>query len=132
MAGKALYPVFCKCLFITIALVLTSCDSGNNVVGHDLDDVVDTSKLPQQHIPQQEKNIFYFGFDLRASPQEDARQYLSFLHYLEKKTGYKFKLRFNGKGHSIIDELGQNKIQFASIGAESFIRAHYKYGGYPW
>jgi len=133
MAGKALSPFFYKFLFIAIALILSlaSCDSDNNVVEHDLDDLVDVNQLSKQHISQQEKNVFYFGFDLRASPQEDARQYLPFLHYLEKKTGYKFKLRFSGKGHSIIDELGQNNIQFASIGAKSFIRAHYKYGVIP-
>ena len=32
------------------------------------------------------KKIFHFGFDLRAGPLEDARQYLPFLDYLRRST----------------------------------------------
>ncbi|MCW9004264.1 MAG: phosphate/phosphite/phosphonate ABC transporter substrate-binding protein [Gammaproteobacteria bacterium] len=78
---------------------------------------------------QKEKSdIYYFGFDLRSSPQEDSRQYLPFLSYLEKSTGYQFELRFTPKKSSIIDELGQGNVHFAALGAVSYIKAHEKYG----
>ena len=67
---------------------------------------------------------FHFGFDLRSGPLEDARQYLPFLNYLSRATGYDFKLRFTSKSSSIIDDLGTGKVHFAAVGAVSFIKAH--------
>ncbi len=75
-----------------------------------------------------EESVFYFGFDLRASPQEDARQYLPFIDYLSRVTGYKFELRFTPKNSSIVDDLGKGKVHFAAIGAVSFIKASETYG----
>jgi len=71
---------------------------------------------------------FYFGFDLRGSPQEDARQYLPFLDYLSRATGYEFKLRFPSKHSTVADDLGAGKTDFAAVGAVSFIQAQYRYG----
>lgn len=76
----------------------------------------------------QDHGAYYFGFDLRASPQEDARQYLPFLAYLKRATGYDFELRFTAKGEDIIDDLGSDKVQFAAIGAVGFIEANRRYG----
>ena len=76
-------------------------------------------------------NVLVFGFDLRSSPQEDARQYLPFLKYLEKTTGYKFKLRFTPEDGKIVDDLGKGVVQLAAIGATSYIQAHEKYGVVP-
>jgi len=73
-------------------------------------------------------NVFYFGFDLRASPQEDAAQYIPFLKYLESVTGYMFKLHFTPKSSSTTKELGLDKTQFAAMGATSFLEAQDKYG----
>jgi len=64
---------------------------------------------------------------LRHSPQEDVAQYLPFLNYLEQTTGYHFKLHFTPKNTSIIEELGENKVQFALMGAKSFIQAQIEY-----
>ncbi len=74
------------------------------------------------------EKTFYFGFDLRAGPLEDARQYLPFLGYLNRATGYDFRLRFTPKSSSIIDGLGSGKVDFAALGAVSFIQAREKYG----
>jgi len=76
---------------------------------------------------QQHQNTYYFGFDLRASPQEDAAQYLPFLTYLEEATGYHFKLHFTPKNSSVADELGQNVTQFSAMGATSFLYAQSRY-----
>ena len=113
-------------------LTLSSCDSDLNKTVVDLDDrVSDSELLDQSQNQKKEKNKYktlYFGFDLRSSPQEDSRQYIPFLRYLEKATGYKFELRFTPQGSSIIDEIGMGKVHFASVGAVSYIKGHEKYG----
>lgn len=115
------------------SLLVISCDSHNDIplLNMDIEDRLTNSELEeiqnkqlQAHIP----NTYYFGFDLRASPQEDAAQYVPFLKYLEDATGYHFKLHFTAKGHSLADELGQNRVQFASMGAISFLQAQTRYG----
>ena len=73
-------------------------------------------------------HIYYFGFDLRSSPQEDAKQYLPFMDYLTRTTGYTFKLKLTSQNSNIIDDLGTGAVQFASIGATSYITSHQKYG----
>lgn len=71
----------------------------------------------------QQPRIYSFGFDPRSSPQEDARQYLPFLKYLESATGYRFQLRFTQKGADITDTLGRGELDFAALGATSYIHA---------
>ena len=126
--------VFClviRSTFLLIVLLLASCDDGSTLAEHDLDDLVDVSHESKLNSTPREKNVYTFGFDLRSSPQEDARQYLPFLHYLESKTGYKFKLSFTPKNSSIIESLGTNQVQFAAVGADTFLRANQKYGVVP-
>jgi phosphonate transport system substrate-binding protein len=83
--------------------------------------------LQIQHNRTVDSDIYYFGFDLRASPQEDAAQYLPFLKYLSDKTGYKFQLHFSPKNSSAADQLGENITQFAAMGASSFLYAQSHY-----
>ncbi len=82
----------------------------------------------KEHARKQDDGTLWFGFDLRSSPQEDARQYLPFLKYLSEATGYRFELYFIPKGENIVDTLGRGKVQFAAIGADTYIQAHAKYG----
>ncbi|MDH5324946.1 MAG: phosphate/phosphite/phosphonate ABC transporter substrate-binding protein [Gammaproteobacteria bacterium] len=74
-----------------------------------------------------DKPVFYFGFDLRSAPQEDAKQYIPFLKYLNKTTEHRFELRFTGKGKNIVDQLGKGEHHFAALGATSYILAREKY-----
>lgn len=127
---------FIKKLFINSSLIclaslLASCDSDTNTKQYNLDDKVQDASLLSNNNRHKSRNILNFGFDLRASPQEDARQYLPFLAYLEKETGYKFKLHFTPKNTDIVNQVGQNHIQFAALGAVSFLRAYQKYGVIP-
>jgi phosphonate transport system substrate-binding protein len=112
-------------------LLLLSCD--NDKMQVNTDRVLSDDQLRDVRISTGRKSPggFIFGFDLRATPEEDARQYLPFLKYLEKKTGYKFRLRFTPVDGKIVDDLGQGKVHFAAIGAISFIRAHEKYQVVP-
>ncbi len=76
-------------------------------------------------------DALYFGFDLRGSLQEDAKQYLPFLDYLEKATGLTFELRFTPQNSTIVDELCQGLVQFGAIGADTYLAAHAKCGAVP-
>lgn len=124
--GHVKYPRFSLTLFL--AFILSACDSSTNTAVIDLSDRINESQLPAHSPLINDENTLVFGFDLRASPQEDARQYLPFLHYLEQATGYKFKLQFTPQDKSIVDELGTGHIHLAAIGADTYIQAHEKYG----
>jgi len=115
-------------LSVVLICLIMSCDSESNKAIVDLNDRVSDKELKAQEQQVQNHSALYFGFDLRASPQEDSRQYLPFLRYLEKSTGYKFELRFTPKNSSIIDELGTGKVHFGAVGAVSYIQGHEKYG----
>ena len=56
---------------------------------------------------------------------------LEFLAYLQKETGYKFKLHFTPKSTDISDSVGQNHVQFAALGAVSYLKSRAKYGVIP-
>ncbi|WP_126454146.1 phosphate/phosphite/phosphonate ABC transporter substrate-binding protein [Sulfuriflexus mobilis] len=121
---------------LLLSLALISCDTSDNLPVIHVDSqerLPDTALQKEQaqqdkDIRQAQDKIFYFGFDLRRSPQEDAAQYLPFLKYLEAATGYQFKLHFTPKSSTTVEELGQNKTQFAAMGASSFLDAQSMYG----
>ena len=75
--------------------------------------------------------VIKFGFDIRANPEEDARQYLPFLEYLRRATGLEFKLVFTAENKRLYDQLGRGEVDIAAVGAVSFIRAQDKYGAVP-
>ena len=114
-----------------LSFLLISCNSSDDVPIQQVDDSDLLSDLQLQLVQsqaQKQQNIYYFGFDLRASPQEDAAQYLPFLSYLEGVTGYHFKLHFTPKNSTAADDLGQNITQFSAMGATSFLYAQSRYG----
>lgn len=116
---------------ILLSFVLISCDSPDTIPVQQVDsrDLLSEDELQQaQQQHKKHDDTFYFGFDLRSSPQEDAAQYLPFLKYLESATGYHFKLHFTPKSSSTIEELGQNRTQFSAMGAVAFIKAQSMYG----
>ncbi len=117
-------------VLIGVLVFLTSCLPREEYRKINLDDRVDDAEL-RELVDPTDTSALRFGFDLRASPQEDARQYLPFLHYLEDATGYSFELCFTPQDAQIVDDLGTGAVQFAAIGAGSYIQAHDKYGVIP-
>ncbi|MCU7836627.1 MAG: phosphate/phosphite/phosphonate ABC transporter substrate-binding protein [gamma proteobacterium symbiont of Taylorina sp.] len=127
-------------VLLILSLLLISCDSSDNIPIQQVDSSDRLSdndlqlenkkiqSLRQENSKLPQHNNFYFGFDLRSSPQEDAAQYQPFLNYLESATGYQFKLHFTPLNGSTVDDLGQNKTQFAAMGADSFLKAQSLYG----
>lgn len=121
---KSVFHIFLS-LFLIIGFL--GCETENDRQQIVLEEVVATENA-LQHIAELGKaNLYYFGFDLRGNPQEDARQYIPLLHYLERATGLEFELRFTPKLINIIDDLGMGIIHFAAIGAGSYLLAHEKY-----
>jgi len=117
-------------IIVMNTLIFFGCDSGPERQEIDLKDTATEAEI-REHAVAEQKDGLRFGFDLRASPQEDARQYLPFLRYLEEATGYKFALRFTPKGGDIVDDLGQDVVQLAAIGAGSYIEARDQYEVIP-
>lgn len=78
-----------------------------------------------------EQPVFKVGFDVRNNQLEDAKQYQPFLSYLAKATGYRFEIRFSKKGESISDLLGAQEVDFAFIGASTYLDAREKFGVIP-
>ncbi len=93
----------------------------------DLEKTVSPEELRKMDVSE-EADVIAFGFDLRRSIEEDTRQYVPFLKYLEEATGYKFRLHFTPEDARIVDDLGKGIIQIAAVGADTYIAAHKKYG----
>lgn len=109
-------------IVFSLFLLSTSCDQNENKQFIDFNE-----KVSDKELRTLKSNINHdrlrFGFDIRLGPQEDAKQYLPFLDYLSRRTGYKFSLLFSHMDGSIVDDLVAGKVDFAVIGAGSFIKA---------
>lgn len=121
-----------KIFIITLVTgLLIACDSTDNVPIQKVDStetISEDSLNEMQSSASQEDDVYYFGFDLRQSPQEDAAEYIPFLNYLSNETGLKFKLHFTPKDSTSADELGLNYSQLAAMGATSYLYARERYG----
>jgi len=117
---------------VFLANIFVACDSNGKKNALDLTDRITNEALEKSNIENKSNKItenkLIFGFDLRNSPSEDAKQYLPFLNYLSEATGFKFELKFTAKGNDIATELGEGRIHLAAIGATSFIKAHEHFG----
>ena len=122
------------CLKLIIGVIIVSlligCDFEPERKKVDLKETISEEELRKIR-PKKESDVFIFGFALRASPEEDARQYLPFLKYLEKASGYRFKLCFTPKDKSIAKMLGSGEIHFAAIGTGSCLKARAEYNAIP-
>lgn len=72
--------------------------------------------------------VYTFSYDRRMDPAEDVKMYAPFLKYLERETGYQFKLRPMASSENLIEELGTGRVELAAIGTLSYLQAHQKYG----
>ncbi len=114
-------------LLLACMSLLASCGQRSGYESVSFKDRVSETDLKEM-LEQKQGSVLKFGFDLRSGPKEDARQYLPFLTYLGKSTGYRFELYFVSKDGNIADPLGQGLVQFAAIGSVGYMIAHEKYG----
>lgn len=124
--NKIIFP-----FILIIGIFLVGCDSSETISIQKVDEnevVTDSDALTLQinnkkntSKDKSKENIIYFGFDLRSSPEEDAAQYLPFLDYLSRSTGYEFKIHFTPEHSSSAQELGNNNVQLSAMGAVSYL-----------
>ncbi len=132
---KEAYSLYLLCktgvLWILLAAcLLTGCDTPPEARKIDLRKKATEAELQQPQI-KKSVDLISFGFDLRRNLEEDTRQYLSLLKYLTKTTGLRFRLQFTLKNEDIAAELGTGVLQFAAVGAGTYIVAHEQYGVIP-
>ncbi|ACL19261.1 phosphonate ABC transporter, periplasmic phosphonate-binding protein [Desulfitobacterium hafniense DCB-2] len=73
-------------------------------------------------------DAIYFGFDRRLETKEDVKMYVPLLNYLRKETGYRFEIHVTPVNSSVVEELGQGKIQMAAIGTLGYLQASETFG----
>ncbi len=128
IAGRYLLPL----LLAWAVWMLAGCEQTEQRPTIDLSKRIDESQIRYQvDLNSHQPATLLFGFDLRDSPQEDARQYLPFLDYLSRTTGYTFKLHFTAPSSTTAEELGTGVVQFAAIGASAYLQAHELYQVVP-
>lgn len=121
--------LFIAILFVFIHSFL-GCKSDNGRKEINLNNVLRNGELRKIKLDNAE-SVYKFGFDLRRSLREDVNQYQPFINYLESTTGLKFELHITKKGDNISDDIGTGKIQFAAVGAGTYIHASEKYSPIP-
>lgn len=72
--------------------------------------------------------VYTFSFDRRMDHAEDVKMYAPFLRYLEKATGYHFKMLPMAQNDNLIDALGDGRVDMAAIGTLSYLQVQQKYG----
>lgn len=109
--------VFAVLLVVAVALLARQAQGPIRVV--DLKEINPSGSTDEPKLAPS----FSFGFDPRASLEEDTRQYLPLLEYLSQKTGYNFDLRIASMGEVLADQLSTGDVQIAAVGAVSLLRA---------
>ena len=110
-------------LLIILLFLLAGCTRSTPYVS------LSTGTLLRQLPPTPvEHDVLTFGFDRRLDAAEDVRMYVPFLQYLEQATGYRFKLKPLPRTESVVEALGNGRVDFAAIGALSYLQASEQYG----
>lgn len=113
-------------LMAILLIVITGCNNqGEKTIDIDLSN---RSYNATRSINEESQDVIYFGFDRRLETKEDVKIYIPLLEYLEKETGYQFKIHVTPANSNIVEELGQGKIQMAAIGTLGYLQAREKYG----
>lgn len=113
-------------LVAILLIVSTGCSKqGEKPVDVDLSN---RSYAEVRSLAVESQDVIHFGFDRRLETKEDVRMYVPLLKFLEQETGYQFKVHVAPANSSIVEELGQGKIEMAAIGTLGYLQAREKYG----
>lgn len=109
---------------LLLPFALSGCDDMPGEAAPGLGAAATAEQVLAASVPDAGSGVEYlFGFDLRNGPREDARQFLPLLEYLGDRTGYRFRLRFTASAEELVAELISGKLQFAAIGAGTYLTA---------
>ena len=116
--------IFFSVLMFMIVFLISGCQTAAPEK-IDLQKTVSAAQL--RTIVKTPTKYYYVGFDRRLEPSEDVKMYVPLLNYLERTTGYKFRLRVFPQDVDIAREISQGQVQFAIIGPLSSLQTE-KYG----
>ncbi len=108
-------------LGLLLIALLTGCGQGESLPRLDTAAVASETEIAQATAGSTRSEAYSFSFDLRISPSEDARQYLPLIEYLERQTGLPFRLDFRTDSHSLEQGFIRGEVDFAIIGAGSYL-----------
>ncbi len=114
----------CVLFALILATLLSGCSEDQDIPLIDLSVPASAEEIHAiTSPPTHQHREWKFGFDLRHGPKEDALQYLPLLEYLEQKTHLDFSLAFSDSANQLLSDLVRGKVQFAAIGAASYLSA---------
>lgn len=119
------YKVIALFFFLLSTLLAGCSNQGEKAIDIDL---TNRSYTEVRSNSPDSSDVIYFGFDRRLETKEDVKMYVPLLKYLEKETGYNFKIHVTPVKSSVVEELGQGKIQMAAIGTLGYLQASENYG----
>ena len=109
-------PLISTIVLASILLAISACES-EEAVRVESGERLGDAGLGNIPVGNPAERGYRFGFDLRSSPKEDARQTLPFLKYLARATDIKLGLSFTPANENIVDRLRKGEVHFAAIGA---------------
>jgi len=89
---------------------------GHETIGHD-------ALLPE--------NFYFIGVGLQYKTTDAIKKHRALLAYLEKATGFQFKLLYSAKGQNAAEMLGDDQVQFAMVDAIGLVLAANEFGAEP-
>jgi phosphonate transport system substrate-binding protein len=117
------------CMLVGIVSSLVACDLHEPSLSIDLSRAANANDLAR--LPPDSDGTLYVGFDRRLEPKEDVKMYVPLLNYLERTTGYRFRLHPTPRDGNVVEDIGRGTIQFAIVGTLSYLQAHRRYGAQP-
>lgn len=120
--GLALAALATACALLAC---LASCGHGTSAVAIDTGE---RSAAAKREPAQSDGEEVVFGFDKRLEVKEDVKMYVPLLEYLERETGYRFKIHVTSDEAKVVDELGDGEVDMAAIGTLGYLQADEKYG----
>lgn len=112
-------------LLVLIALV-TACDSQEGIQQVSYNDRIDLSVTDQ---PVKQEEIFKFAM-IKGSAEDSKAQQI-FINYLSRSSGYSFKLVNATNNSHLVEQLGNDDVQFALLSTVSLVPAITEYGVKP-
>lgn len=86
-------------------------------------DLADAVAEPVRTISSSADGEIVLGFDRRLEIKDDLRMYVSLVDYLERETGYEFRVHVTPPETRLVDELGRGDVDIAAMGTLGYLQA---------
>jgi len=111
-------------IFLSLIILMAGAACGSS--GRDTVDVQLESNLIRGEVrwplTAEIEPVYVFGFDRRLEPKEDVRIYSGLLEYLERVTGYRFRLHVTPRTGSLVHEMLDERVDFAAAGTLTYLQ----------